>query len=132
MRLIVAKRQLNNLDQHQESLPSETNRKAHIYTKSEFFRRSLDYRTIMALADNLARDTASVRSREVAFMPWGGAYNQVLFLARIVRTTRMNWRIGLQPSATCRQLPMCAPWCTTRPRWADWRTVTRLPALRRS
>ena len=77
MTYLAAKRQLNNLDQHQDSLPSETNRKAHIYTKSEFFRRSLDHQTIMALADNLARDAASVRNREVAFMPWGGAYNQV-------------------------------------------------------
>ena len=74
---LAAKRQLDNLDQHQESLPSETNRKVHIYTKSEFFRRSLDHQTIMALADSLARDAASVRNREVAFMPWGGAYNQV-------------------------------------------------------
>lgn len=77
MTYLAAKRQLNNLDQHQEPLPSDTNRKAHIYTKSEFFRRSLDHQTIMALADNLARDAASVRNREVAFMPWGGAYNQV-------------------------------------------------------
>ncbi len=77
MTYLAAKRQLNNLDQHQESLPSETNRKAHVYTKSEFFRRSLDHQTIMALADNLARDADSVRNREVAFMPWGGAYNQV-------------------------------------------------------
>ena len=77
MTYLAAKRQLNNLDQHQDSLPSETNRKAHIYTKSEFFRRSLDHQTIMALADNVARDADSVRNREVAFMPWGGAYNQV-------------------------------------------------------
>ena len=73
----AAKRRLNDLDQHVESLSPETIRKGHLYTKSEFFRQSLDPETIMVLVDNLAQDAAGVLNREVAFMPWGGAYNQV-------------------------------------------------------
>ena len=73
----AAKRQLNDLDQNVESLSPEADHKGYLYTKSEFFRQSLDRRTIKALVDNLARDAAGVLNREVAFMPWGGAYNEV-------------------------------------------------------
>jgi FAD/FMN-containing dehydrogenase len=73
----AAKRQLNDLDQHVESRSLETSRTGHLYTKSEFFRGPLDRQMIMALIDNLARDAAGVLNREVAFMPWGGAYNRV-------------------------------------------------------
>jgi len=74
----AAKRQLNDLDQHVESVSPETKRRGHLYTKSEFFRQSLDPpQTITMLVDNLAQDAVGVLNREVAFMPWGGAYNQV-------------------------------------------------------
>jgi hypothetical protein len=84
----------------------------HIYTKSEFLRRSLDHQTIMALADNLARDAASVCNGEVAFMPWGGAYNQVpsdatafphrnerFLVQHLVETDRMHPKLSTKAAA---------------------------------
>jgi FAD/FMN-containing dehydrogenase len=73
----AAKRQLDNLDQHAESFDAESNRRGHIYAKSEFFRRPLDHQTITALGQNMMQDVTGGRAREVAFMPWGGAYNGV-------------------------------------------------------
>ena len=48
----------------------------HLFTKSEFFRRSLPHATTAALAENLLHGLARGQSREVAFLPWGGAYNR--------------------------------------------------------
>lgn len=45
----------------------------HLFTKSEFFREALPRHAIAALVDNLA----GTPGREVAFLPWGGAYNRV-------------------------------------------------------
>jgi FAD/FMN-containing dehydrogenase len=73
----LAKRHLNEFDQHEDSSAHEPNRQGHIYAKSEFFRRSLDRQTIDALVEGLSQETAGAQVREVAFMPWGGAYNRV-------------------------------------------------------
>jgi len=73
----AAKRQLNDLDQSREASPRESSGKGHVYTKSEFFRRALDRQTIAALVQNLSQEVAGAGAREVAFMPWGGAYNQM-------------------------------------------------------
>jgi FAD/FMN-containing dehydrogenase len=73
----LAKRHLNELDQHEDSSAGESNRQGHIYSKSEFFRRSLDRQTIDALVEGISREAAGALVREVAFMPWGGAYNSV-------------------------------------------------------
>jgi FAD/FMN-containing dehydrogenase len=73
----LAKRHLNELDQHEDSSALEPNRQGGIYAKSEFFRRSLDRQTIDALVECLSQETAGAQVREVAFMPWGGAYNRV-------------------------------------------------------
>jgi FAD/FMN-containing dehydrogenase len=73
-----AKRYLNELDQHDEpSGGDDTASRGHLFAKSEFFRRQLDRATIEALVPNLSPAIDGVRSREVAFMPWGGAYNRV-------------------------------------------------------
>jgi FAD/FMN-containing dehydrogenase len=72
-----AKRYLNELDQHEAPAGDDTASRGHLFAKSEFFRRRLDRATIEALVRNLSRETDGVRSREVAFMPWGGAYNRV-------------------------------------------------------
>jgi FAD/FMN-containing dehydrogenase len=70
----LAKRRLNEVDQHGDASAHEP---GPIYAKSEFFRRSLDRQTIGALVEGLAQQTPGARVREVAFMPWGGAYNRV-------------------------------------------------------
>lgn len=49
----------------------------HLYTKSEFFRRLLPGETVAALVAHLTRGLPVGQSREVDFLPWGGAYNRV-------------------------------------------------------
>ena len=73
----AAKRRLNDLDQRTEASPRESTGEGHVYAKSEFFRRPMDRQTITALVQNLSREVAGARAREVAFLPWGGAYNRV-------------------------------------------------------
>ena len=72
-----AKRYLNELDQHDEQSSDDSGSRGHLFAKSEFFRRRLDRATIEALVRNLAREIHGARSREIAFMPWGAAYNRV-------------------------------------------------------
>jgi FAD binding domain len=48
-----------------------------LFTKSEFFRHPLPRDTISDLVDNLTQRVATGLSREVNFLPWGGAYNRV-------------------------------------------------------
>jgi FAD/FMN-containing dehydrogenase len=73
-----AKRYLNELDQHdvEPSDGDDSESRGHLFAKSEFFRRLLDRTAIEALVRNLSRDIDG-GSREIAFMPWGGAYNRV-------------------------------------------------------
>jgi FAD/FMN-containing dehydrogenase len=49
----------------------------YLFTKSEFFKRQLPKEGIVALIDNFSLGRASGESRELDFMPWGGAYNRV-------------------------------------------------------
>ena len=48
-----------------------------LFAKSEFFRRSLPSRTIRDLLERFSHGRVPGESREVDFMPWGGAYNRV-------------------------------------------------------
>lgn len=48
-----------------------------LFTRSEFFRRPLPGETLAELADNVLTGLVPGQSREVAFIPWGGAYNRV-------------------------------------------------------
>ena len=50
---------------------------AYLFARSEFFRRPLPETAIAALVDAFARDRVPGESRELDFMPWGGAYNRV-------------------------------------------------------
>jgi hypothetical protein len=47
---------------------------AHLYSKSEFFRRGLPAETIAALVEHLVNGPGT---RELDFTPWSGAYNRV-------------------------------------------------------
>ena len=49
----------------------------YLFTKSEFFKRELPAETIAALLENFSHGRVSGESRELDFMPWGGAYNRV-------------------------------------------------------
>ena len=53
--------------------PSE---EPYLYARSEFFARPLPAEAIGALLDAFAQVRTSGESRELDFMPWGGAYNR--------------------------------------------------------
>jgi hypothetical protein len=48
-----------------------------LFVKSEFFRRSLPSRAITDLLEHFSHGRVPGQSRELDFMPWGGAYNRV-------------------------------------------------------
>jgi FAD/FMN-containing dehydrogenase len=50
---------------------------SRLFTKSEYVKRRLPGETIGELAQNLLGGLVPGQSREVAFIPWGGAYNRV-------------------------------------------------------
>jgi FAD/FMN-containing dehydrogenase len=49
----------------------------YMFSKSEFFGRPLPPDAIDVLVETLSRERRPGESRELDFMPWGGAYNQV-------------------------------------------------------
>ena len=49
----------------------------YLFCRSEFFARSLPAEAIAALLETFSRERAPGESRELDFMPWGGAYNRV-------------------------------------------------------
>jgi FAD/FMN-containing dehydrogenase len=77
----AAKRYLEGLgsveDRRERSGRERPPQPGHLYTKSEFFRRSLPGETVAALVEYLTQGLAPGQSREVDFLPWGGAYNHV-------------------------------------------------------
>jgi FAD/FMN-containing dehydrogenase len=77
----AAKRYLEGLgsveDGHERSSPGRPPQPGHLYTKSEFFRRPLPGETVAALVEHLTKEVVPGQSREVDFLPWGGAYNRV-------------------------------------------------------
>jgi FAD/FMN-containing dehydrogenase len=48
-----------------------------VFSRSEFFRRPLPRDAIAALVEHLTHGLDRGQAREVAFLPWGGAYNRV-------------------------------------------------------
>jgi FAD/FMN-containing dehydrogenase len=49
----------------------------YLVAKSEFFSRPLPSEACVALMENFLQDRAPGESRELDFMPWGGAYNRM-------------------------------------------------------
>jgi hypothetical protein len=56
---------------------SEVAQRPYLFSKSEFFRRPLPPEAIAALVQTFSHARAPGESRELDFMPWGGAYNRV-------------------------------------------------------
>jgi FAD/FMN-containing dehydrogenase len=77
----AAKRYLEGLgsveDRREPSDPEQPPHRAHLYTKSEFFRRPLPSETVATLVEHLSQELGPGQSREIDFLPWGGAYNRV-------------------------------------------------------
>ncbi len=57
--------------------PGEDRPLGHLFSKSEFFRRSLPGEVIEALVAGFQRGRVAGQARELDFTPWGGAYNRV-------------------------------------------------------
>jgi FAD/FMN-containing dehydrogenase len=55
----------------------EVTQPRHLIAKSEFFRRPLPSEAIAALVGTFSQGRVAGESRELDFMPWGGAYNRV-------------------------------------------------------
>jgi FAD/FMN-containing dehydrogenase len=76
-----AKRRLDEIgslgDQREPPGAARPAPQGHLFTKSEFFRQPLPRDTIRELVDNLSRGVAIGHTREINFLPWGGAYNRV-------------------------------------------------------
>ena len=49
----------------------------YLFSKSEFFRRSLPREAVAALLETFSHERKPGESRELDFMPWAGAYNRV-------------------------------------------------------
>jgi hypothetical protein len=49
----------------------------YLFSKSEFFRQPLPREAVAALLETFSHERNSGESRELDFMPWGGAYNRV-------------------------------------------------------
>jgi FAD/FMN-containing dehydrogenase len=74
----AAKRYLEGLGSVEDRERSDPKpQPGHLYTKSEFFRRPLPDDTVAALIEHLTQGLAPGQTREVDFLPWGGAYNRV-------------------------------------------------------
>jgi FAD/FMN-containing dehydrogenase len=68
---------LGSIEDRHEWSGLEQPRPDHLYTKSEFFRRPLPGETVAALVEHLTQGLPPGQSREVDFLPWGGAYNRM-------------------------------------------------------
>jgi FAD/FMN-containing dehydrogenase len=64
-------------ERSQDGSPQRAPQQAHLFSKSEFFRRALPTGTIAALLKNLTRGLIPGQVRDLDFTPWGGAYNRV-------------------------------------------------------
>ena len=60
-----------------ESLQPPAAQQPYLFARSEFFRRPLPSEAILALLENFSFRRVSGETRELDFMPWGGAYNRV-------------------------------------------------------
>ncbi len=60
-----------------EGLQPSAAQQPYLFAKSEFFRRPLPTEAIVALVENFSLGRVSGQTRELDFMPWGGAYNRV-------------------------------------------------------
>jgi FAD/FMN-containing dehydrogenase len=60
-----------------QTLQPDVAQQPYLFAKSEFFKRELPTEAIAALLENFSHGRVSGESRELDFMPWGGAYNRV-------------------------------------------------------
>jgi FAD/FMN-containing dehydrogenase len=71
-----ARRYLTALGDQFEELDRASSQPVPAFSKSEFFRRTLPAGALVRLLANLVRGRRVGETRELDFMPWGGAYNR--------------------------------------------------------
>jgi FAD/FMN-containing dehydrogenase len=90
---------------HNQCLPS---------SKSEFFRRTLPAGALVRLLANLVRARRAGETRELDFMPWGGAYNRLPIDAAAFSHRRerflLKHTIALRPHASQEQTQAARRW----------------------
>jgi hypothetical protein len=64
-------------EENREGATAQPSEPAYLFSKSEFFRRPLPTEAVGALLKTFSQARAPGQSRELDFMPWGGAYNRV-------------------------------------------------------
>lgn len=64
-------------DANREGAIARPSESVYFFSKSEYFRRALPTEAIAALVETFVQGRTSGESRELDFMPWGGAYNRV-------------------------------------------------------
>jgi FAD/FMN-containing dehydrogenase len=64
-------------EENREGATAQPSEPAYLFSKSEFFRRPLPTEAVGALLETFSQARAPGQSRELDFMPWGGAYNRV-------------------------------------------------------
>jgi FAD/FMN-containing dehydrogenase len=100
----------------------QTVEQPHLASKSEFFRRPLPAEAIAALVDTFSRERTNGESRELDFMPWGGAYNRprsdaTAFVHRDERF-QLKHAATVDPQATPRSKQAAQRWVVR-----SWATV---------
>jgi FAD/FMN-containing dehydrogenase len=60
-----------------EDLKPDLTQQPYLFVKSEFFKQQLPAEAISVLIENFSRGRVAGESRELDFMPWGGAYIRV-------------------------------------------------------
>jgi len=64
-------------DANREGAIARPPESVYLFSKSEYFRRPLPAEAVAAVLETFSWGRASGESRELDFMPWGGAYNRV-------------------------------------------------------
>lgn len=105
---------VENRNGHVPHAPSA--QQPHLFTKSEFFNRPLPPNAGAVLVENFLKGRSPAESRELDFMPWGGAYNRVrpdatAFVHRDERF-QLKHSVVVNPEASMREKAAAHRWVT--------------------
>lgn len=102
--------------------PPEARDQQYLTARSEYFGRPLPIEVITALVDGLGRDRSALETRELDFMPWGGAYNRLLPAATafVHRDERflLKHAVVTEPEASASEADRARRWVSR-----SWATV---------
>ena len=101
--------------------PAPAEQPPYFIAKSEFFNRPLPVDATAALLETFVQDRAPGESRELDFMPWGGAYNRVrpdatAFVHR-GELFQLKHSVVVDPSASTQEKDAAHRWVTRS--WAS-------------